>query len=390
MDLTVSPDLESFVCYSIVFVLGLLAAKSQVGQRLGTLPGQWIMVNTWLLFFAYALLPVALFWFLDRTNAIHDTSLFAAILVGVGYQQILTGGIGSVQTPGEVSKLWQPFAAWGDRISDRIRDRVAQNDSRFDERLLASIRGNEDKLAALEQLVLAHSVAPSEILAKLREINDQAAVLHADVIMAKKAEYLYRTLKMSSPKMFGYFLYRKNLIPRKWYLWYDREWRSKTTAIAIALALFLLLVAGIHKARNPENQALYYIWRLRKENSTDYDRFRARARLRAYLGNTTYRELAYALRTPNLPPKNVDDILGLFLENRDTQGAKDANTWQLLIDSLRTENSDTRSRVYKQLVYIGTEHKMDPKAMQDWQPDPKDSATRIDEMIKKWDEVKLQ
>jgi len=31
---------------------------------------------------------------------------------------------------------------------------------------------------------------------------------------------------------------------------------------------------------------------------------------------------------------------------------------------------------------------MDPKAMADWQPDPKDSPTRIDEMIKKWKEIK--
>jgi hypothetical protein len=52
MDMTVSPDLEAFYCYAIVFLLGLIAAKGQVSQRLGNLPGQWIMINTWLLFFA--------------------------------------------------------------------------------------------------------------------------------------------------------------------------------------------------------------------------------------------------------------------------------------------------------------------------------------------------
>ena len=190
--------------------------------------------------------------------------------------------------------------------------------------------------------------------------------------------------------MFGYLLYRKGLIPPKWYFWYDREWRSKSTAIVIALALLSMVVVGLFEARKPQNRALYYVWRLRKDGTTDYDRFRSRARLRIYLDKTTYAQLAYALRSPSLSAKNADNILALFLETRDTPAAKDADTWRLLIGSLRTDNSDTRLRIYKELVYIGTEHKMDPKQMQDWQPDPKDSATRIDEMIKKWTEVKLQ
>ena len=390
MDLTVSPDLESFVCYSIVFLLGLLAAKSQVGQRLGTLPGQWIMVNTWLLFFAYAALPVGLFWFLDRTNAIHDTSLFAAIIVGIGYQQILSGGIGTVRAPGEVSKLWQPFAAWADRISDRIRDRVALNDSRFDEQVLAVIRSDAAKLDHLQELVLAHAATPADILAKLVDIDTQAGAIGSEAAVARKTEFLYRSLKMSSPKMFGYLLYRKGLIPGKWYFWYDREWRSKTTAIVIGVALLTMVGVGVHEAQKPQNRALYYVWRLRKDSTTDYDRFRARTKLKNYLDRETYEQLAYALRTPNLSAKNADNILALYLETRNTQAAQQADTWHLLIDSLRTENSDTRLRIYKELVYIGVEHKMDPKQMQDWQPDPKDSAIRIDEMIKQWNEVKLQ
>jgi len=53
--------------------------------------------------FAYTLIPLALFWLLDRTNAIHDTSLFAAILIGVGYQQILSGSFATLKAPGDVS-----------------------------------------------------------------------------------------------------------------------------------------------------------------------------------------------------------------------------------------------------------------------------------------------
>lgn len=80
----------------------------------GLLLRSGVVVNTWLLFFAYTFLPVALFWFLDRSNAIHDTSLFAAVLIGFGYRQILSGELTSIRPAGDISKFWQPFAAWAD------------------------------------------------------------------------------------------------------------------------------------------------------------------------------------------------------------------------------------------------------------------------------------
>src|SRR5216684_8148471 len=145
MDMNVSPDLEAFCCYGLVLLLGLAVAWSQVSRRLGKLPGQWIMVNTWLLFFAYTFVPVLLFWALDRTNAVHDTSLFAAILVGFGYQQILSGSIASIQPAGDISKIWQPFAVWADSIANRIGNRIIVNDTRFDEKLLQTVRQDPAK-----------------------------------------------------------------------------------------------------------------------------------------------------------------------------------------------------------------------------------------------------
>ena len=396
MDMTVSPDLEAFCCYGAVFFLGLIAAWSQVTQRLGNLPGQWIMINTWLLFFAYGLVPVGLFWFLDRTNAIHDTSLFAAILVAVGYRQILSGGAGTIRAPGEISKLWQPFAAWADGISGRIRDRIAINDSRFDERLLSAIRSDSQKFDALKRVALVHATDPNDLNQKLQAIDAQLGIFEADGVLAKKAELLYWNLRTSNVKTFGYLLYKYQVIPRKWYFWYAQEWRSKTAALAVASVLTAAALFGFHTAGKPEHRAVYYIWRLRKDSATDYDRFRAREKLRLYLrkdeyrqlGKDVYQQLAFALRTPNIQGKTADIILGLMLETRDSAAAKDVDLRQLLLESLRTENADIRMDVYRELVYLGAERGMDPKAMQDWQPGPKDTPSRIDEMIKKWKEMK--
>src|SRR5689334_9182776 len=151
MDLTVSSDLDAYYCYGIVLLLGLIAAFGQISKRLEKLPSKWIMVNTWLLFFAYTFLPVALFWFLDRSNAIHDTSLFAAILIGFGYRQILAGELSSIRPAADLSRIWQPFAAWADHVGDRIRNRVVRNESLFDQRLLNVVRNDNDKLKNLRE-----------------------------------------------------------------------------------------------------------------------------------------------------------------------------------------------------------------------------------------------
>jgi hypothetical protein len=124
MALDVSPDLEAAICYLMVLGVGGLAALFQLYQKLGGVRGAWVMLETWALFTVYALIPVALFWLLDRSNAIHDTSVFGAVAVGVAYQQILSGQLSSIKAPEQVAGFWQFFSAWADRMAARIRDRI--------------------------------------------------------------------------------------------------------------------------------------------------------------------------------------------------------------------------------------------------------------------------
>src|SRR5262249_37551726 len=143
-------------------------------------------------------------------------------------------------------------------------------------------------------------------------------------------------------------------------------------AIAVAILLGSAAAGFIAWAQKPEQMAQYYVWRLRKDNATDYDHFRARRRLPNYLSRAAYQELAAALRIPNLPVKTADNILGLMLECRGTTAANDANLSGLLMDALRTENPDIRQRIYKVLMYLADEQHLDTTSMQAWQPDPKD------------------
>src|SRR5271169_3379334 len=130
MDLSFSPDVDAWICYLILVVISVLVAVQQVDRRLGRVDGIWFMPETWLLLLLYILAPMALFWFLDRTNAIVDSSLVAAVIIAFGYERIITGSSSVISAPGPVTDMWAPFLANADRITERVRRRWAQNTGR--------------------------------------------------------------------------------------------------------------------------------------------------------------------------------------------------------------------------------------------------------------------
>jgi hypothetical protein len=390
MDINVSPDIQAYYCYLLVLLLGLWTAGTQVSSRLGNLPGKWIMLNTWFLFFAYTLIPLALFWLLDRTNAIHDTSLFAALLIGAGYQSILSGSFSSIKAPGDVSAFLKPFAAWADAIAAQIRDRVVINNSQFDENRLSSIVKDDGKFSALKQVVLNHTADPAPLSLSLVAFAANQAVLGDEGVRAKQAALLYLSLKQASPQQFQYLLYRSKVIPRRWYLWYAKEWRSKLTAIIVALVLASLAIAGGVEFTRPAAQSRYFVWRLHKENGTDLDRHRARTQLVHYMGSepAVYSQLAALLTSPGLPGTTADDILSLLLETRNLAASQKVDLLGLLVNSLRTGSSDIRERIQRTLLYLADDRNLTvPEDLLGWHSNPKYDASDIDGVIKKWRQV---
>ena len=390
MDLTVSPDLDAYYCYAIVLALGLVAASGQISKRLANLPGKWIMVNTWLLFFAYTLVPVLLFWLLDRSNSIHDTSVFAAILIGVGYQKILSGELTSIRLGGDVSTVWQPFSAWADHVADRIRNRIVRNESLFDEGLLNFLRDNPEKIATLRDLAFTHTKDLPNLTAELESIEQQKLVLGENGAQRKTAETLYEDLKISENDTWPFLLYKSGITSRANYYWDGKEWRSKAAALAVAAVLIVTAVSAGWKFLTPENRGRYYIWRIEKTNNTEEDRFRAGRHLMACLHETgnPYPSLTELLRFDGVSVKVAENVLMLLVESRDIASMHRVELPMLLSDSLRTSNPDIRSRVHATLMYLAAERQLDIGTLKDWKPSAKDSSTDIDGMIKLWKQVK--
>ena len=363
-----------------------------MSKRLAKMPGKWIMVNTWLLFFAYTFTPVILFWLLDRSNAVHDTSLFAAILVGIGYQQILSGELASIRAPGDISKVWQPFAAWADLVADRIRNRILRNASLFDERLLKAVREDSAKFENLKELALTHTKDVAALGAILKTITDQKDILGEAGVLMKTAEALYDDLKLSEYDTWPFLLYQKSITSNWNYRWHGQEWRSKTAAAVVAVLLIGIVAVAFYKIWTPENRGRYYIWRLEKTNNTDQDRFRAGRQLLACLKETRnpYPQLALLLRADSVPIRTAENVISLLVESRDIASTHQVELPLLLADSLRTGNPDIRARVQAVLLYLADERKADVGLLREWAPSARDSATDTDGMIKKWKLVNWQ
>jgi hypothetical protein len=392
MDLNASPDLEAFYCYGIVLLVGALVARGQVSSKLGKFPGAWIMSATWLLFFAYTLVPVTLFWLLDRTGAIQDTSLFAALLVAVGYQQILTGAMNTLKAPGDISSFWQPFAKWTDRVAERVVERVQRNDARFRERVIGELANDDKKLKLLEWLVLSRSPDPAVVQTEIDSVRKRFEQVGDEPVDENVAKFLYDRLRHLADKDAEYVMRRRGITGAGAYLWYAREWRSKTLALAVGTLALCGALLLARQLLTPQYEVHYYAWRLSKPNGTAVDRFRASRKLLALLNEEpssalTCDRLAFLLREPDLQVASIDQVLALLIErpwNRDSHTRIAAK----LIDALRAGNPDARARIHAALRHLAWKSQLAiPTALKDWNPTQGNSLTDLDQNIEEWKKV---
>jgi hypothetical protein len=393
MDLAVSPDLDAAYCYLIVLLIAFGVARSQISQRMSSFKALWVMGQAWLLLLALTLFPVSLFWILDRTGAVRDTSLFAALLVGFGYRQILTGTLSAVKVPGSVSSIWAPFAAWTSRISDQIRDRVEIRDQRFRARVISSLAQEPESLVRLERVVTTHCTTTqeiSELQAQLEDVRTRFAPLGDDSVNSNLAKLLYE--KAANIEEFELLLFANGVTGRWSYYWYAREWRSKAAALAVALLLTIALLIGLYYVDLPRIRTSYYVWRIQKANTSDIDRYRARQALSSDLlpgwrAAEVCGALAATLRRPTLSMASVDAILQLLIPTHDAPAIR-RTLAATLADALRSDNLDVRARIHPALKHLAERwHLVVPPDLASWEPNQGDSVVDLERRVEAWQQV---
>ena len=395
-----SPDLAAYCCYAIVLGVGLLVARGRVNERLGLYQDRWAFFATWLILLAYVLVPVVLFWFLDYTNVIKDTALFAALVVAVGYRQVFAGKVENIALPPQAPRLWQPFERWVERIADRIETKNKAYRDRFDESVRLHLRLDPKRMKDFQQLVLSYSDDPQALETKIEPFTADPPPPGAD---RKVVRLLWTDFRESRPEDFGCLLRRRGLIMRGKYWAWQKAARAKFVSWGVALLAVVVVVVLIIYYKDPPRREVwelpYHQWRFMKVNASTHDRYRAREYLGGLLRNLNVDDqrnresarvalapLIAAIRFEDIPTRQADDVLRLIVDFRTP--ATNAVAIPRLIASLRAENADVRLRIQRTLVdlqvadYPGSLEE-DARLTQ-WTPNASDSAGRIDEYVRAW------
>lgn len=376
-----SPDVAAYLSYLIVIICGAVVARARVSGLLQAYEDRWAFMGTWLVFFAYVAVPVALFWFLDYTNAIHDTSIFAALLVAIGYQQVFAGGVQGIAMPTQSAALWAPFEAWVGRIADRIETLNKRYLDRFDEQVRASIASRPDGINKLRALVDDRTSDPAAL----------AASLGAAQTERQRVDILWRELRSSQPEQYGLIARRAGLVSWWLYFRWQQKGQGKLITAGVMLALTAMLLSAWSRFDDAGTWRAFYKWRLFKANATDRDRFRTRQYYVALLrpadaaATAVLASLVPELTYHALPTQQADDLLRLVIDCHSP--ASDRAALGLLVEALRTANPDVRARVQATMVHLAgasfPDRPLGP-SLEDWAPSKDDSAGAIDTQVAAW------
>jgi hypothetical protein len=388
MDLSVSPDIAAYYCYAIVFALGAWTGFRQVSTRLGGIRGIWLVPRTWLLFLAYLAVPVGLFWLLDRTSAITDTSFFAAVLIGVGYERIIAGSNETIQAPGQASRFWTPFLTYADSVERSVREQIARNQARIDERVIGKIAEDPAKFEALEALARSRSPDVQALDNQLKALDAAAANQGDAELRERKARFLYGIM-LSVPD-YHYLMKSKHVISDGLY-WFALKGAGgvlRAAAVFVLIAGLAVLGTYYFKPDFKVGLANYYVWRLGKPNTTTIDQFRSRQSLLELMhseaidsGKVT-RQLVNLLRRPSLPMERVDLVLGTMLESA-ARPRSNERLPTLLVESLRAADGDARLHINEVLIYLAP--RCDEHFVKDqWQVPKGEATVLLEELIGKW------
>lgn len=353
------------------------------------------------------ILPVALFWFLDYTSVIHDTSLLAALIVAVGYRQIFSGNIQGITLSGQTALLWKPFQAWVQKVTTRIDELNTRYQYRFYEEVRSTLASDPNLVDRLEALVFERTADPAAFALELQPLKQLVAQVPPVPWASRRlVDRLWRELREREPEDYGYLLRRRRLIGWWQYWQWLGKGRSKLITGTILVVLFLaFLSVGAWSGPNRLWRPLqYHQFRLLKANGSQRDYWRSRNYLASEVTRADPSETpdqAMARRVVVVAPL-IDELA--FKDVTEQQAARvlrlmvdvhsldvDQVTIPRLIESLRGENVDVRLRTNGTLLDLqAADYPMAPvdrepfKPLTAWIPKQDETPGQTDHFVQLW------
>jgi hypothetical protein len=366
-----SPDVSAAFSYLILTVIGALVARRKIIQRFSFGGGSgdyvpvWHYPTTYLLASVYIVIPVLLFWMLDKTGAISDTSLFAAIIVAFSYDQIIAGKDPKTKTPTGGATLLNPLR-WAEQISQRVTYRQARTRERIYRRISRLAAKNPDVRNKLHALAAYWSDDETKLAQALQKEESRRTSTVSELVDERKAMLLLNAI-VSAPECpasnAGLLraLANHQVLSRGRAILWSPVWGSKLVSFVVILVLPIVAIGALWLSfQNQGALSVYYHWRLSKDTMTQAEAYRLQRNL-SYLLNTSVVDtpgpplpgvIFGVLRSPLTTSQRADYLIGILLESKCGLAANGVHLQQELVASLRTTNLATRDRIHRTLLAL--------------------------------------
>lgn len=410
-------DIDAYWCYALVTTIGCGVAVARVNRLLHGYTKMWIITQTWVLLLAYTAIPISLFVFLGAIGAIHDTSVFAAIVVGVAYPLLLTQGggtVGPVSAPGWLSAWWKAFGDWVNDIARQVGEsadqldrrvshvvaRLAREDPRVFEAFLTTCRVHVDDLPKLKQIMedvrrevlLLPGSGVSADDAQAGDVGQKTGTDEFEMdIRERTVRAVFMRGLLTNLDDFHDLLRKNRGIGYLRYTWHVRQTKSIVVWGLVLIALASGLWATVHFRPHALAGPDYDLWRLGKADSSTADVQRVQHRLRARLaGKDDGQADEVALRLlekiprADFPPDRSRRALSLAVSRIARSESVPHHLMPPLIEALRTDDPDRRALVHETLLDVAERFGLDPGELSQWKPITGESATDLERRIQAW------
>lgn len=385
MELSFSPDWPCNVTYPLAWAFALWVTVRRTTEILGPDDQQlaWSYFEWYFLIFVQSLIPVFLFFVLDYSGSLRDTSIFAAILTGLFYREIVSGKLADIKTKGLLVMIFAPFLAWAEDIAKSLSAKVIIHKEQFKEDIVRLVSNKPSLYSRLEVFAFAKCPDQAALKSQLQEIEGSAANLPGDqqmrdaVIRERKSEHLLDEV-IRRNKDYPGELFARQVVGWQWpkLYWHRRlhvVWRV-ALLIGVLLASWKAIPIMLEISSIADLKPHFFLYRLSKADTSIRDQQRTSDYFRAALdaapsnsestnaaekekpplshaGHAHLMQLLELLRQEDLGVQSVSNVFRIILEAR-SRVSIDSPLVPALIGALRNRNPVTAAESQKFLVYV--------------------------------------
>jgi hypothetical protein len=273
-------DVSAWICYLTIALVGAIVSFQHISSKSGGVR-LWLHPSLWAVFCIYVAVPLTLFWILDATGELKDTSLILAIVNGLLFKSILAGTNDQFTAPSALSGIWISLEGVINSIVAKGADKEHRYKAWKRRALQRAIIDTKDKskirnlyrLATRLGVQLSQNVqadfdrSDKEIGVSRRELVDLSDEVYFRTVKKHKSEFLVAQVFYEEKLL----TWRQKNITCK----FDWPWVIKYLFVVGAITAAGMISIDFVKKTTFYPELNYYVWRVGKTNSSDKDLHRS-------------------------------------------------------------------------------------------------------------------